>query len=206
MNVTVMGVNQEVSFDDGTLTNYVTLRLPDGSHVKALVTDDGAAALIRARHQQGGFAVPPAPPAAAARPAPPLPNTTARVQAAPTSEDHDGAVVFGGAPDDGEEDDAAPSAFWPGGPAEDAPETDAPVVAAPDPELSSNDPSAQVRAFQRQQKAQKERAKKGPTMGRTIQKDEYGYPIAPKKAGTADPRDILGGAGGQVDEDGVGQL
>lgn len=83
MNVEVVAINQEVSFEDGAITNYVTLRLKNGQTVRALVTDAGVAMLVAARQQQGGLAAiaaPPPSPAPAAGPPAPLmapPNTFA---------------------------------------------------------------------------------------------------------------------------------
>lgn len=181
--VGVFSINQEVSFEDGSITNFVTLILPSGLPIKAVVTDEGAAALINARLHPGA--------APAASPAPPAPHAASPPV---TSEEHGGAVVFGGS---GEDEGEAPT-FWPG------PSAPASPIAPPAPvdaDLSSDDPSKQAAAFRRQQVTEKNR--RGEVEAREVPKDNYGYPIV--RGAGQDPNDVMGGSS-TVDEDGVGQF
>jgi len=184
MLVKVAGFSQEMDFNDGSVTNFVSLQLPSGMTVKAIVSDEGARHLIEARASAG-----------------PLPASSMPEPLAPEETDEEGAVVFGGGdPEETSED--PPEMFWPGPPAAEQPAPNKPVASP----YAHQDPATQQRLYREHQAEMKRRAKKGPTMGRTVPKDEYGYPM-PARNGGADPRDVLGGAnGGTVDEDGVGQF
>lgn len=200
----ILGINQEVSFEDGSITNFVSIQLENGFVFKALITDETTAGLMQSL--RGGAPAPQAappppyqPPAdptyAVMQPPPPPPQRTMPVETSSGREEE--AVVFGG--DDDIENEGT---YFPG---PDGASVDAPPVpmTAPDPDLASSDPQIQAAAYRRQQELQKKRARNGPTIGRTVPKDEYGYPIT--RGNGVDARDVVGG-GTNIDEDGVGQL
>lgn len=191
MLVKVAGFSQDMDFNDGSVTNFVVLELPNGTTVRAIVSDEGARHLIEARTAAGPM------------PAAPTPEMPASHH--PHAEvNEDGAVVFGGSGGEDDEDgEDPPQMFWPG---PSAPEASPPPPAPPAASAYAHqDPATQQRLYREHQAELKRRAKKGPTMGRTVQKDEFGYPL-PARNGGADPREIVGGGGvGAVDEDGVGQ-
>ncbi len=197
MLVELVSFNQEMDFVGGNITNYITMRLPNGALVKALVTDDGARTLVQARTTAG-----PMPPVhERARIQPPAPQAPP-----PPSEGYDddvpeGASIFGG--DDEEEEEETPSAFWtPNGATPPTPTSRA--AEPPTHPYAHHDAATQQRMYQEEQKKNKERAKRGPTVGRTVQKDDMGYPRV-AAAGGIDTYEVVGGGGGVVDEDGVGQ-
>jgi hypothetical protein len=197
MLVKVAGFSQDMDFHDGSITNFVTLELPNGSVVKAIVSDDGARQLIEARAAMGPLPQAPAPSRA---PAVQQQQNFSPGDFGHTETDDDGAVVFGGG---GTNDAEAPGEFWPGG----APQEQERPAADPKPSPYAHaDPAVQQRLYQEHQAELRKRAKRGPTMGRTVPKDDLGNPIVPTNGGV-DPYDVMGGSGGGVvDEDGVGQL
>lgn len=200
MLVEIAGFSQDMDFKDGSITNFVTLRLPSGGFVKAIVSDDGARQLVEARAALGGMQPPPPPRAPAPMPAAPHAPPTDLSNLADSSEyEDDGVVVFGGG--DSSSPENPPEPFFPGGTAE-SPE---PQNAVEHP-FQHADPVVQQQMYQRHQAEQKKRAKQGPTMGRTIQKDDMGYPIANGRGGGVDTRDVVGMGNGGSDEDGVGQF
>jgi hypothetical protein len=93
VNVAIVGVSQDVSFQDGSVTNVVTFLLPDGGHIQAVVTDEGFQHILRAR----GVAVPP--------PAHSPPPTPSPIFQSPPPATSDVDRTFGGDfSGDGEED------------------------------------------------------------------------------------------------------
>lgn len=202
MLVKIAGFSQDMDFTDGSITNFVTLELPNGAAVKAIVSDDGARQLIAARAGAGPMAPAPSPPPSHL-PSQPQPSFSAEDFADQEEDDHGGAHVFGGngAADDDEEE--GPQAFWPGG---DPQVPQGPNGGPTKPSYAHADAATQQRLYQEHQAEQRKKAKRGPTMGRTVPKDDRGNPIV-STGGGVDPNDIMGGGGsGVTDEDGVGQL
>lgn len=203
MLVKLVGFSQDMDFEDGSVTNFATLALPNGTTVKAIISDEGARLLVEARTALGGFTAP-EPPPRTATPAPtdvqqPFPTTPGDEE----EYDEGGAKVFGGTDT---QQGATSQPVWMNPTTEEIRE---PAPAAPSGPnlLHSSDPVVQQKAYQQQQVDIRKRAKQGPTMGRTVQKDAFGYPIVPVKAGTADPREVLGGGSdATADEDGVRQF
>lgn len=48
LSVEIMDLDQKVSFEDGSVTNFLNIRLPDGSMIKALVTAVDAEKTVKA--------------------------------------------------------------------------------------------------------------------------------------------------------------
>jgi hypothetical protein len=65
VNIRLVSFAQEVSFEDGSTTNVITMRLPNGSPLQAIVSDEGLASIIAVAT---GSAPKPAPPPAAPAP------------------------------------------------------------------------------------------------------------------------------------------
>jgi molybdopterin-binding protein len=59
MNIRVVSVGQVLNFETGKVDNQATLRLPDGTEVKATVSDEGANAFVAAfaKQSEGGWKV-----------------------------------------------------------------------------------------------------------------------------------------------------
>lgn len=87
MNVDALGVSQEMDFKDGSVTNFLTLRLPSGDIIKALVSE-AAVERIAANIASIQTGVPVAPPPAA--PAPEAPS--------PAVSSNQDSFVYGGIP------------------------------------------------------------------------------------------------------------
>lgn len=192
LNLEVAGLNQEFSFEDGSVTNFVSLRMPDGSIVRAIVTDEGARLLVEARAAMGGLASPqrPSPRPQAATPRP----SAEPEQVAEPQGDEEGAVIFGGDDEEGSDEPWLPAGFIPPGAESTMPAT---------PPAEHRDADAQAKQYRQAQSEQKKAQKRGPSFGRTVPKDDLGYP-RPANGGT-DPHDVMGG-GGVTDEDGVGSI
>lgn len=202
MNLVLVSLSQEVSFEDGSVTNFLVLRAPSGPVFRSIVTDETAKllfdnlALLAAEGGQPGLAQPSAP----ARSEEEFSGSRASYQT--TLED--GTVEFGGG--GGEEEEA--TAFWP----PPSPSRDNPVAAPltyTDPDLSNQDGEVQAAAYRKAQKEQKKRINSNP-MGtqnaRTVAKDSAGYPII-RNNGGRDVGDVVGSLyPGTADEDGVGSI
>jgi len=194
MELTLVSLSQDISFEDGSMTNYLVLRTPSGHLLRSIITDDSAKLLFEnlAAIQHG---VPP----------------TSVTHAPPKSEPHrplprqvqdDGSVIFGG--DGGTEESSESSSFWP--PATNPRPAPPPPVPV-EPRIEYADASEQAQAYRAEQKEIKRRIKSNPMgtqNGRTVSKDEYGYPIV-RSAGGIDPGEVVGSSG-TVDEDGVGSI
>lgn len=201
MDLNLVSLSQDVSFEDGSITNFLSLRTPLGQVIRAIVADDSAKLLFEtlAELQHGGTA-PPQPPSVGYVAPPPR-------AAAPAAEvDVDGSVIFGG--DGGAEEGEEASTFW-SAPAPAQTYAPAPQEPPPDPDLFSQDGATQATAYRTQQAQQKKRIKQHPMgtqNGRTVAKDSYGYPIVNGGSGV-DPGEMMGSVmGGTVDDDGVGSI
>ena len=89
----IIAINQEIDLaNGGSLRNYVTLRLPSGLELRALVDDDGVANIMQSFVTDGGAMAP-----AERIPAPP-PMERVGGASAPTLQydDASGADIFGG--------------------------------------------------------------------------------------------------------------
>lgn len=182
MEVQIVSMSQDVSFEDGSVTNFISLRTPSGHLIRAVISDDSVPVLadnLAAVHSGA--------------PIPTAPVTKRAPQPSPENFEPEDATIFGD-----------PSSVWmpPGAGA--APVAPSPVPYA-DPDLSSDDPSVQAAAFKAQQKRQQESLRKGGSQSaRQVAKDDMGYPILSGQDGT-DPGELVGG-GGYLDEDGVGSI
>lgn len=176
MDLSVVSLSQDVSFEDGSITNFVLLRVPSGQVIRAVVTDDSAKVLVENFAVQQGASMPQAP---------------VDKPAAPVVTNDEGAVVFGGAPAEYEEPS---SSFWVPSSAPAAPRP------APKPQPVWTDASAQAQAYKEEQ--QRLRNNPRSSEARTVAKDEYGYPIV--RGNGIDPGEVLGG--GDVDDEGVGSI
>lgn len=56
MQATIIGIRQELSFEDGVASNYMVLRLPSGDVIQTLIDDDTVRALTVQFVQEGGIA------------------------------------------------------------------------------------------------------------------------------------------------------
>lgn len=197
MDLKVVFLSQDMSFEDGSLTNFVILRTPSGQTLRAVVSDESARLLVE-EHVALKTGVPLAP-----RPAVPAPQAAPPPQAASQQRvDESGAIVFGG---DGEEDESEGDASGVWMPSSEQEE------AAPEAQQTAppvwNDPEAQVKSYREKQKAKAAQSKKGGTFnGKHIAKDNMGYPVLPGGQGT-DPGEVLGtNPSGTSDEDGVSSI
>lgn len=192
MDLTLITLSQDVSFEDGSITNFISLRTPSGQVVRAIVSDDSTKLLFdESASQKHG--VPVSSSAQPARQPPPQPSPRQQVE-------DDGTVVFGGDSPQGEPSEGS---FWTPEPPNYGPEVQE-VQRAPSPA----DPQAHARQYQQEQKALRERMRRHPMgtqNGLQVDKDDRGYPIA-RGSGT-DPGEVMGSvAGGDVDDDGVGSI
>ena len=200
MDLQVLSLSQDVSFEDGSITNFVVLRSPSGHVLRAVITDESARLLVEnLAAQKVGSPMP-------ARQAPSPQYPQAPVAPPPARQhvpDDDGPVVFGGDPD-GDGAAPAPAPWLPT--AEDPPPPTG-FTPPPTPPQEYADVDSQTRAYKRQQRLQNEQMKRGGTFnGKHIPKDDAGYPIVAGGQG-ADPGELVGGGGaGGADEDGVGQV
>jgi hypothetical protein len=196
-----------MSFEDGSVTNFILVQLADGTTFKALITDETAVVLVEARARMGGLPSAPRPqPPPRPAPVPPQARPTRPAQPDPPETDDDGAVVFGGDAGDTDDDaDESAPAFWPG-PArvQGTDQQEPPPPPAVDPALASTDPQVQAAAYRRDAAEKKKNRVRNPTIGRQVQKDALGYPTV--RGDGADPNAVIGPATGPVDEDGVGQF
>jgi hypothetical protein len=78
LSATVLSLSQDMDLNTGSMANFMFLRLPDGTTIRALIGDEAAQDIIRLSIGQNGATIP----------APPL-----EVEETPESEAH----VFGGA-------------------------------------------------------------------------------------------------------------
>lgn len=206
LTLELAAANQEISFEDGSVTNFLRLVLPNGAHVRAVVSDESLQAIIACA--QGAPARAPAPPPSPEPPPPPPVEEDDEQTFAPEPEE--GVTEFGGDLG-GEELESPPETFWPA-PPPDALVLNAPAaVAAPvqpreviHPDMYSTDPMKQQKAYKDLTRQRQANAKKPPSPSRTVQKDSMGYPIVSRSG--ADPATVttnVGGAG--ADEDGISQ-
>lgn len=163
MDLSVVSLSQDVSFEDGSITNFVLLRVPSGQVIRAVVTDDSAKVLVETFAAQQGSTMN----------APPTPT-------APATTNDEGAVIFGGAPSEYEE---PASSFWMPSVAASDPRP------APRQQPAPKDAAAQARAYKEEQ--QHIRNNPRSFEARTVAKDEYGYPIV--RGNGVDPGEVLGG-------------
>jgi len=198
MDLTIVSLSQDVSFEDGSITNFLLLRLPSGHVIRAVVMEDAAKLLVEnlASQKMGVPMEAPTPraqPGVYEPPAPAMPSAPQRTMMTDAGE----ARVFGGDGDPEEEEE--PSGPWMPGGVDRGPEVSAPA------QQTWTNPDEQLRAYKQQQKEQAARIKMGGTFnGKHIPKDDMGYPRVAGGSG-ADPGEVMGsGAGGAVDEDGVG--
>lgn len=191
MDAQIVSLSQDVSFEDGSITNFISLRLPSGHIIRAVVGDDSARILV-----ETASGVAPPPPVQQQQqviPQPrqhPLPSPPAAY-----GQEEEGAVVFGG----GEpEDEDQPRMWLP-------PQPDTVPTPPPPPEQPVyQDAETQAREYRRQ-KQKAPRNPLGTQNGRHIGKDSMGYPVVANNGGV-DPATLVGTTpGGTVDEDGVGQ-
>jgi len=193
MEIKVVALSQEVSFEDGSITNILLMKLPSGRPLRAVVTDASAKMLFEdlASHATGAPHV-----TESVHENPPAPSPPHTAETRPSHED--GAVEFGGGGGDSDDDEPASPAWFPGEPSsttETAPSPDAPRV--------WTDPDAQARAYR--EKASKDKKNVGKSnRGLTVQKNDRGYPVVSNKDGVDVNSVISGGVG--ADEEGVGQI
>lgn len=96
MHLQLASLSQDVSFEDGSVTNFIVLRTPSGRMVRAVVTDEGAKVFVEEFAARQGASAP---------------SLASQPSYAPTSMNDEGAVVFGGdAPSEEERSEAA--SFW----------------------------------------------------------------------------------------------
>lgn len=182
MDLKILSLSQDVSFEDGSITNFIIMRTPSGQVIRAIVSDESAKLLV-----EGMIAGPAHVVDTPRAVAPPAVHQEQEVN-------EDGAVVFGGSPQ--EEGEDASSMWTP-------PSLESPAVAPPP--AYGTDPESQARDY-RQAKMKAKPNPMGVGNARTISKDEYGYPIV-RGNGGVDPGEIVGSvAGGEIDEDGVGSI
>lgn len=198
MDITVLSLSQDVSFDDGSITNFVQFRLPSGHVIRAIVGDDSAKLLIENLAASKTGTTIKAPEAPRPPPAYRQQEEEEETYSAPTHTE-DGAVVFGGNFDTGirEDEPYRDDGFVPPTMQEE-PE--------PPPPANSRVQTAdeQLRAYKQRNKGQPyQKNPMGTQNARTVPKDERGYPIV-NRPGGVDVGEIVGGAG--ADEDGIGQI
>ena len=190
METKITAMSSEVSFEDGSITNFIVLRVPSGHFVRAVVTEESAklladnfAALL------SGTTFSESPPAAKA----PARKPTEAKQTV-----EDGAVVFGGDLGSEEEEDGERTVMWSPPPQEEA-------YAPPPPPAYAKDPESQAMEYRRGKQKQAPNPM-GVSNARTLPKDEFGYPITPANGGV-DPGELMGSVpGGEIDEDGIGSI
>jgi hypothetical protein len=186
METKITAMSSEVSFEDGSITNFIVLRVPSGHFVRAVVSEESAKLLadnFAAIHSGASF-----------EESAPAPKPPPRKASAPKREMEDGAVVFGG--DVAQEEEEESSVMWVPPPQE-QPFSPPPAYA--------NDPEAQAREYRRGKQKQAPNPM-GVSNARTISKDEFGYPI-PSPNGGVDPGELVGSVpGGEIDEDGIGSI
>lgn len=197
MDIKVISLSQEVSFEDGSITNILLMQLPSGRPLRAVITDASAKMLYEdlASVKVGAPHVTRAEPEQAPQEQelyePPPPQRT--------ETNEEGAVVFGG--DDGGGDEAPAQASWMPGEAQRA--EAAPPAPKAEPKVWT-DPDAQQRAYRDQQAKQKKNIGRG-NRERTVPKNERGYPM-PQGNGGAEVEAVVGHSSSGTDEEGVGQI
>lgn len=193
MDLLVLSLSQEVSFEDSSITNFVIVRAPSGHVIRGIITDESARILVEnlATQKVGG----PLP----ARPSVSAPSNQASPM--PSSPHGDGPVVFGGDPENGgDPDEHAP---WLPGAGDPPPPSSFVPPEAPPP--AYQDVDSQTRDYRNKQRSQAESMKRGGSLNaKSVPKDDAGYPIT--GGAGADPGEIMGGGAFGADEDGVGQV
>jgi hypothetical protein len=182
MHVQVVSFSQDYSFEDKSTTIFVIFRLATGAEFRAVVTEDTMKLLLEVMAQEEVGVAPPQrlePPAAPEGPA----------------LESEGAIIFGGEPagnawlpPQGEEQVVPPE------------KRETPPIEEP-PQPVWTDPSAQARSYKRKKSVNQ--VPKSPTMGKTVPKDDLGYPLV-SSSGGVDPGEIS--SGGEGEDDGIGQL
>ena len=190
MQAQVVGLDQSVSFEDGSITNFLLLRLGTGHVIRAVITEESAQFLV------DSFAG--VPPQSAVRPltAPP----TERQELQTSMDEMAPSHVFGGdLPNVASAEAQTP---WLPKPAPTAVVINETTTSRP----THQSVEAQTRAFKEAQKKQNDRMKHGPTIGRSVPKDEFGYPKV--RGEGVDPNDIVSqnGRSPSADEDGIGSI
>lgn len=229
MDCQIVGLTQDMNFDDNISQTFVVLQLPDGTRVRAAVDEKTAEKVVTLRVQAHG-----------------LPRVSTRTPAAvdeaplapapPVERDPDAPIVFGGDVDAGglDEDDPPEPAVE----EEDAPESaeaadyDVPpappeVEAAHEAVMAEAHLGADGKPLRRQRRGKEPNEKKQArkktgqaTPGgakrnlfrtasgeliapaKNVPRTEYGYPMTPN--GGVDPDALTGG--GPVDDDGISSV
>lgn len=200
MEVSLVTMQQDLSLEDGSITNFIVLRLPSGHMMRAVIADESVKLLVDNMAHRGAFAAP------AVR----QPAVGDQPRREVTSE---GAVIFGGDGADDPSDDwstsggvAMPPVREPG---EGQPPSRTWAPEAEEEEVSDRPQTAdeQARTYrQKKMKAQANPNSRGINNARTVEKDSDGYPIVSRPGGV-DPGELMGGTvGGDVDESGVGSI
>ena len=195
MDASIVTMSQDLSLEDGSVTNFIVFKLPSGQMIRAVISDESAQVLVEnLAAQKAG--VPPPPPRAPRRPDPSPPPAYQHQET-----NDEGAVVFGGGGEEtGEEESEEPTtAMWSGPPA-------IPRDNRPPPPPPERDDAEQQAYEYRQRKMKNRPDPMGINNARTVAKDADGYPVV-RSNGGVDPGELLGvTAGGAVDEDGVGSI
>jgi len=91
--VELVTMSQEMSLEDGSVTNFIVLRLPTGTLVKALISDESASQVVHAKVT--GTSAPPVTVAPLAAPTPPSVKELTGTAGDNFSLTEDSALVFG---------------------------------------------------------------------------------------------------------------
>lgn len=210
MLVKVASMSQEVSFEDGSTTNFIALELPSGHTIRAVVTDASVKVLVENYAAQHTGSPPPPREQEEDEEEAHRPIERASL---PKERTEDGAYVFGGDDEEGEDEDAAPS--WVQDPsvamppvAVQPPPPPPALAQAPEQQTVYVNAEQQARAYQQQKKTRTQAYKQNPLgtqNGRTVAKDANGYPVL--RTGGTDVSSVVGSVpGGAVDDDGVGSI
>lgn len=199
MNITVVSLSQDVSFEDGSITNFVHLRLPTGQVIRAVVGDESAKLLVENFAMAKTGAPMPRPQTPAPEPEEERESFQETVPAR-REVNEEGAAVFGGnyGGDQLEETEQQPLDWNP------PPATpQAPQQAMPQPPPAYQSAEQQAREYSDRKRGRARQNPMGTQNGRHVPKDEHGYPILGNNGGV-EVGDVLGG--GDRDEDGIGQV
>jgi len=190
MKADLLTISQDLSLEDGSITNFLIFRLPNGGIVKALISEDSARSVAAALNGS-----PPPPPMEREEPRQQQPQR--RREEPRAQNDGSMAIEFGG--DVGEE-----ASGWIGPPGSAPPRVEEDEAEEPVPHHEAMGADAQARAYREAEKQKKKKRSKQPTRMVNVPMDSHGYPIVPNNGGV-DPASVVGGTSGDADEDGVGQ-
>lgn len=188
LDCTIVGISQEMDFEQNMTVTYLVVRLPDGHVIRSAVDEEAAAAVVELQVQANGAPKaanrPPRHQAAKRAEAPPAPSEES-VEDELTDESGNSVHIFGG------QESSAPEELLD----EETPEPEMPETPAAARAVGEDGVLAR-RNVQRTSRG------KLVVPSKTVPKDDAGYPVI--RGQGVDPDTLTSGR--NLDEDGVGSV